>query len=172
MLLRITRFEDIDKRKLMDVYAESNFENTDYFFPDETDKKKAVSMVEAGFLDFLKNEYFTHSESEYCVWSENGVWVCAFRLYHAEDDLYYVCGLETHPDYRRQGYASKLVRAVQDELKVGGAFRMYSSVHKKNTASLKFHEKCGFAIVSDVGHDYYYGDDDENEYGLEYRYES
>ena len=32
MLLRINRYEELDVRKLMDVYAESNFENTDYFF--------------------------------------------------------------------------------------------------------------------------------------------
>ena len=31
MLLKLTRYEDVDERRLMDVYAESNFENTDYF---------------------------------------------------------------------------------------------------------------------------------------------
>ena len=40
MLIRITNYNEIDQRKLMDIYSESNFENTDYFFPDETDKKK------------------------------------------------------------------------------------------------------------------------------------
>ena len=39
MLLRISRFDDLDERKLMDIYSESNFENTDYFFPDLEDKK-------------------------------------------------------------------------------------------------------------------------------------
>ena len=37
MLHRITRFSGLDGRKLMDLYAEGNLENTDYFFPDETD---------------------------------------------------------------------------------------------------------------------------------------
>ena len=41
MLLRITQYRDLDVRKLMDIYSESNFENTDYFFPEEPDKEKA-----------------------------------------------------------------------------------------------------------------------------------
>ena len=40
------------------VYAESNLENTDFFCPEEPDKEAAVRMVESGFLDFLKNEFF------------------------------------------------------------------------------------------------------------------
>ena len=31
-MLRISRFDDLDERKLMDIYSESNFENTDYFW--------------------------------------------------------------------------------------------------------------------------------------------
>ena len=37
MLLRITRYCDLDGQDLMEVYSESNYENTDYFYPDETD---------------------------------------------------------------------------------------------------------------------------------------
>ena len=117
MLLKITRFEDIDTRRLMDIYAESNFENTDYFFPDEKDKKKAVKMVEEGFLDFLKNDYFTHPESVYYVYEENGVWISAARVFHALQDLYYLGGLETRPDFRRKGYAKKLILGITGDLK-------------------------------------------------------
>ena len=58
MLLTITEYKDLDKRKLMDIYSESNYETTDFFYPDEADKDVAVQKVEAGFLDFLKNDYF------------------------------------------------------------------------------------------------------------------
>ena len=33
MLLKITDGQALDERKLMDVYAESNLENTDFFCP-------------------------------------------------------------------------------------------------------------------------------------------
>ena len=39
MLLTITEYKDLDKRKLMDIYSESNYENTDFFYPDEADKE-------------------------------------------------------------------------------------------------------------------------------------
>ena len=35
MILRITGYRDVDARKLMDIYAESNLENTEYRYPGE-----------------------------------------------------------------------------------------------------------------------------------------
>ena len=55
MLIEIKDFSNIDSRKLMDIYSESNFENVDYFFPDEVNKIEGVKKVEEGFLNFLKN---------------------------------------------------------------------------------------------------------------------
>lgn len=40
MLYQITSFDQIDKRKLMDLYFEGNWENTDYFYPEISDKKQ------------------------------------------------------------------------------------------------------------------------------------
>ena len=59
MLLRITDFAGLDTGKLMKIYTESNYENTDYFFPDETDKETALKKVEAGFTEFLRDDFFT-----------------------------------------------------------------------------------------------------------------
>ncbi len=67
MLLRIMKYCDLDERKLMDVYSESNYENTDYFFPDEADKNAAVRKVEAGFLDFLKDDFFNMTDAAYWI---------------------------------------------------------------------------------------------------------
>lgn len=93
MLLKITDGQALDERKLMDVYAESNLENTDFFCPEEPDK-----------------------EAE-------------------------------------------------------GPFRLCDCVGKKNAASLKAHEKCGFRIVSEKGCDYLHREADDRDFGLEYRYE-
>ena len=40
MLLKITRYDELDTRKLMDVYAESNAANTRFFCPDEPDERE------------------------------------------------------------------------------------------------------------------------------------
>ena len=79
MLLKITDGQALDERKLMDVYAESNLENTDFFCPEEPDKEAAVRMVESGFLDFLKNEFFKEPEAICWALEEDGVWVSALR---------------------------------------------------------------------------------------------
>ena len=43
MLRKIESFGDLDGRKLMDVYAEGNEENAEYFHPDEPDRVTITS---------------------------------------------------------------------------------------------------------------------------------
>jgi len=170
MLLKITDPEGLDERKLMDIYSESNFENTDYFYPDEADKTFAVRKVEEGFMDFLKNEFFRNACASYWILDENGVWVSALRISRIKDDLYFLEALETRPDQRGKGYASLLLSSVVETLKNDGPFRLCDCVSKKNTASLKTHEKCGFQVVSEAGYDYLQEEADDHDYGLEYHY--
>ena len=80
MLRVITTYAELDGPRLMAVYAESNLENTDYFFPDMADKAMAVRKVEEGFLTFLREEFFTWSGPAYYVLEEAGAWVAALRL--------------------------------------------------------------------------------------------
>ena len=120
MLLKITDGQALDERKLMDVYAESNLENTDFFCPEEPDKEAAVRMVESGFLDFLKNEFFKEPEAICWVLEEDGVWVSALRICRIPEGPYYLEALETRPDRRRQGYGVRLLSEVLDAMKAEG----------------------------------------------------
>ncbi len=170
MLLTITDAREIDGRRLMDIYAESNLENTDFFYPDEKDKETAVRMVEDGFLEFLRNGFFTREGSACFVLEEDGVWESALRITPVGDGLYYMEALETRPDRRKRGCAARLLRAAEDELKKRGPFRLCSCVSKKNEASLRTHLACGFRIVSEEGFDYLSGEADGRDYGMEYAY--
>lgn len=170
MIVKISDYRKIDQRKLMDVYSESNLENTDYFYPDETNKEAAVSKVEAGFLCFLKDDFFRYAEAAYWVLEEDGVWISALRTCETQPGLYYLEALETRPDHRQRGYGAFLLSGVLEEMKANGPFRLCDCVGKKNTASLKTHEKCGFRIVSDKGYDYLHEETDDHDFGLEYRY--
>ncbi len=170
MLIEITEYQNLDTRKLMDIYSESNYENTDYFYPDETDKDAAVQEVEERFLDFLKNDFFNIKDATYWILEINDVWVSALRTCQIQEGLFYLEALETRPDHRRKGYGSILLSSVADSLKEDGPFRLCSCVSKKNTASLKTHEKSGFQIVSEEGYDYLHKEADDHAFGLEYRY--
>ena len=68
----ITSYADLDGPRLMEVYAESNRENTDYFFPDMTDKALAVERVEEGFLQFLRDEFSPVLAPRTMCWRRRG----------------------------------------------------------------------------------------------------
>ena len=170
MLIIITEYQKVDTRKLMEIYSESNYDNIDYFYPEDSDKEAAVRKVEAGFLDFLNNDFFNKNDATYWVLEIDGVWVSALRTCKIQECLYYIEALETRPDYRRKGYGAKLLSSVVDSMKKNGSFRLCSCVSKKNIASLRTHEKCGFQIVSEEGYDYLSGETDNNDFGLEYCY--
>ena len=101
MLQRFERFEDIDGRKLMDLYAEGNRENAEEFFPDD-DVQTGVGKVEREFLDFLKNDFMPKPENTCWVLEENGAYRSALRLTELDDRLFYLEALETHPGFRQR----------------------------------------------------------------------
>lgn len=170
MIIEITEYHKVDTRKLMDVYSESNYENTDYFYPEESDKEAAVKKVETGFLDFLKTDFFNKTDATYWILEIDGVWISALRTCKIQEGLYYLEALETRPDYRQKGYGTILLSSVANSLKKGGSFRLCSCVSKKNIASLKTHKKSGFEIVSETGCDYLHEESDNHDFGLEYAY--
>ena len=172
MLHIIKSYADLDSLRLMAVYAESNWENTDYFFPEIEDKSLAVRKVEEGFLQFLREEFFAGTGPAYYVLEEAGEWVAALRLNELSPGFYYLEALETRPDRRRQGCAARLLREVVDHLKTKGLIRIRDCVSKRNEPSVRTHLACGFQIVSEVGHDYLRNEDDEGDYGFEYRFDS
>lgn len=168
----ITSYAQLDGQKLMAVYAESNLENTDCFFPDLTDKAMAVKKVEEGFLRFLREEFFTGPGPAYYVLEEAGAWVSALRLSEVQPGLYYLEALETRPGFRQKGYAARLLREVIVHLKDKGPFRICDCVDKENRPSVRTHLACGFHIVSETGHDYLRDSDDPYDYSFEYRYDA
>lgn len=173
MLLEITSYDDIDTRKLMDLYVEGNIENADDFYPDMANKSAALALVEEGFLNFLKTDFFVRPNSTYYILEEDGVWVSALRLSLVEKhecSRYYMEALETRPCSRRKGYASKLLNEVIASLKHEGSFILCDCVSKHNEPSLKTHLKCGFQIASTECFDYLQNQADHHCYGMEYRF--
>lgn len=169
MLHRIERYTELDRNKLMNLYAEGNLENAGYFYP-EMDREAGTKKVENEFLAFLRDEFMPKPENTYWVLEEKGVWISALRLTELSGRLFYLEALETHTDYRRMGYATKLLKEVTNTLKQEGPFRICDCVSKRNTESIKTHEKAGFRIVSEQGYDYLAKEADDRDYGFEYAY--
>ena len=170
MLCEIKKYDAVDERKLMDLYYEDNLMNIKWFCPEVTNKEEAIKLIEKDYLFFLKSEFFKRDNVSLWVLIHEDVWVSALRLYKISDNEYFIEALATHPYYRHQGFASKLIIGIINELKKNGSFTIYSEANKKNIASIKTHQKCGFEIVSDKGYDYIFNEYSDNDYSLKYTY--
>ena len=64
----------------MDIYDESNRENTSFFCPDIKDPEEAKRKVEEGFLEYLENEFLHKEGNSIYVLEERGIYLSALRL--------------------------------------------------------------------------------------------
>ena len=144
MLILARSIRDLSFSRLMEVYIEGNLENAEEFYPDLTEGQKLM-QAEQDFYQYLNEVFFITSDAVYAIWEEQGTYVSALRLEPYRDG-HLLEALETAPPSRRQGYAEKLIRAVQEQF---SNQRIYSHVSKKNAASLRVHEKCGFRRISE-----------------------
>ena len=144
MLIIARSIKDISFGKLMDVYYEGNLENGRELFPDEPEYRQ-VALAEQDFYQYLQQVFFRTDGAVYLIWEEKGTYISALRLEPYRDGLL-LEALETLPAMRRKGYA---VHLVMEALKWVGGRKVYSHVAKRNTASLRTHEKCGFQKLLD-----------------------
>ncbi len=124
--------------QLMDVYAQSNRENGDALYP-QLSSGERVLRAEQDFYQYLRECFFPTPGAMYALWVENGRYVSALRLEPYQDGLL-LEALETAPDHRQKGYATKLV----GEATAAVGQTVYAHVSRKNTASQKPHIRCGF----------------------------
>lgn len=142
LLIVAQNLSQLDFRQLMDVYEEGNRENAREFFPD-VDENLQMLLAEQEFHQYLRECFFKTTGARYYIWEENRKYVSALRLEPYQDGLL-LEALETAPHCRKMGYATNLIRAV---LLLTGKQKIYSHVSKRNKASLKTHEKCGFQRI-------------------------
>lgn len=144
MLLVARRLKEISFSGLMNVYRESNEENAADFWPDETPGRR-MALAEQDFYDYLSRTFFAVPGAFYALWEEDGQYVSALRMEPYQDG-FLLEALETEPDRRRKGYARRLILEVLNTL---DHCKVYSHVNKRNQASLRTHETCGFQKILD-----------------------
>lgn len=119
-------------------------------------------------MTFLINEFYKNNIASYWILSVDDEWKSVLRTLKVKDGLYYLEALETKPEERGKWYGCKLLSIVIVALKKEGPFILSANVGKHNYPSLRIHEKCDFSVVSDIGFDYFYNEEDERQYRLEY----
>ncbi len=63
------------------------------------------------------------------------------------EDEGHILDLAVHPDFRRRGVATSLVRHVLEELRLKGSRFVYLEVRTSNNAAKELYERFGFRIV-------------------------
>lgn len=146
MLIMATSLRQLRFSELMEVYADSNEEKASDW--PNLPRGFAVQLAEQEFRQYLQEVFFRTPGAVCAVWEINGKYVSALRLEPYQDGLL-LEALETAPGARKKGYAASLIREVQKELAASGAVKLYSHIGKRNMASLKTHDACGFRQISD-----------------------
>ena len=146
MLLLAHSLRDLRFGELMEVYAQSN-EETAMQWPN-LPRGYALTLAEQDLRQYLREVFFPTAGALCAVWEEQGRYVSALRLEPYRDGLL-LAALETAPDQRCRGYALMLITEVQRHLAQQGPVKLYSHIAKRNVASRKVHEQCGFRIISD-----------------------
>lgn len=143
MLIIAENLHQLDFSQLMQVYREGNEENGADLYPQES-KERQLLLAEQDFYRYLQDCFFKTADAVYCVLEEGGRYLAALRLEPYRDGML-LEALETKPEIRRNGCAVRLIGEVT--AKVPG--KIYSHISRRNTASIRTHEKCGFQKILD-----------------------
>ena len=144
MLLIAEKMKELSFSMLMEVYLEGNMEKASEDWP-HLPEAFGLQQAELDFYLYLKDVFFNTPGASCSVWQHNGKYISALRLEPYMDGLL-LEALETKPDYRGQGYAKTLVKAV---LEANPGRKIYSHIHKSNVPSIRTHLACGFRKILD-----------------------
>jgi predicted GNAT family acetyltransferase len=129
--------------ELMEVYAESNEDNTRFLYL-ELPMEKRLAAVRQGFKDYLVS-FFEHPNNRCFILFAHDLAVSALRIKETEHDQFLIEGLETRKDMRGQGLATLLLQTSIDHVLAIHPNAFFES-HASNLASVKIHRNVGFAI--------------------------
>lgn len=92
---------------------------------------------------------------KYYVKKDDHVIVSVCRI-NMDGDGYVLEGLQTHRDFYRMGFATRLIDGMIDDLRKDGVKTVYSKVRTWNEASNRLFLNMGFATCGQEGHDNLY----------------
>ncbi len=149
MLKIIEIFSSLNFEALMQVYSQSNIQSGADSYQNLSASEQLIN-AQQDYYAFLRE--FLRQRGAFCaVWEENGRYLSALRIEPYRDGLL-LEGLETHPNMRRNGYATKLIESVCDYLKISEPIILYSHIANDNIASIAVHKSCGFEKKADIAH--------------------
>lgn len=168
---KIATLNDLDKDQWFDVYNNGLLEDRDY----DIDKLSKIEIsrisknIKNDYLNYLNNQVKNKDFMFYSVIKNEDVLVAVCRLVKSQNE-YYIEGLETHRDFRKQGFGLTVLKEVLKHSKTLEINIIYSTIRLRNKASINTHIKCGFVVYSrdSINVIMRYDSNDKQKYYLEF----
>jgi RimJ/RimL family protein N-acetyltransferase len=151
---RIQHLTLFEKEQWFEVLNYKLEEDRDISLNDPELSKKQQEIKE-DYLNYIESCYLSKNFYKYYVWIEHSkiISVCRINIY---DEKYILEGLQTHKDYYRKGYASKLLDLVLFDLYKHNIDTLYSDARVWNDASNRLQTKLGFIKYGQDEYNYLY----------------
>ena len=147
MIIVADTLRKLDFSKLKVLYAQdverARRQNYRKLLPDE-----GTLCAQRDYLCYLDEVFFSQHDARMFVVEEGEEYITAVCFEPYKDGLL-LNSLFTAPDFRRKGYAFKLLKFALDELP---QLPVYAHVYNGNQASAKLHEKLGFSCLYNYAH--------------------
>ena len=99
------------------------------------------------YYEYLRDVFFFRMHGNIYIYEEKGRYVCGACFEPYRDGLL-LNSLVTLKEYRRKGYAERLLSCALEQLEGP----VYAHIYEKNLASLRLHEKLGFQCMHAYAH--------------------
>jgi GNAT superfamily N-acetyltransferase len=133
-----------------DIQKEQDY--NDGFFS----KEKATYRLRNGHRLFVLNK---NASMVYFLWTEQieaAVWWFDDLPVHLPQDMVYISGVYTQPEFRNRGIASELKREIFHYLKKEGFNHIIEAVHPANPKALRIDRRLGFREYQTVHYKRYW----------------
>lgn len=109
--------------------------------------KRIYTYEENIFFDAAVGKYnispFSKYGRTYAIYDEKDI-ICVVETIFSLDKTAYLYGVSTNIKYRKQGYATKLLKYIIDDLKKENIKNIELTVGEENKEAIKLYKKLGF----------------------------
>lgn len=151
---KIANLSEFDKQQWFDVLNHKLEEDRDISL-DDPELPKKQQEIKDDYFKYIEKCPYQKDFYKYYIWKENDkiISVCRVNIY---DNRYTLEGLQTHKDYYKQGYATKLLDLVLFNLFIEYIDTLYSEARIWNDASNRLQTKLGFIKYDQDEYNYLY----------------
>ena len=132
--LAVRRYEPADRERVWEVH-ERALRASPLEFVENAPADEDLTSVSETYLE---------SDGEFLVGCVEDEIVAVGGYQPRGDETVEIRRMRVHPDYRRRGYGTELLRALENRARASGFDRFVLETHERLTAAQRLYERCGY----------------------------